>query len=258
MKLSRLLAGVGLVVVVGAAGTACTSHAGAAAQVGSQTIETSDLRGIVDRGLGASDSALATQGSQSSQGAPQSLDQGELQRRTLTTLVQLRLLSAEAKRLGVSVSGQDVASYYQAYGILNFGSVKAFEQRAAAAGFAQRDVGVIVQSGALESAIGDKISPDLVASDADTRAQYDSIVAQVGKIPLSYQQAKPYLSRFIVSEQRSAKLRPILAQAESKDPISINPRFGRWDTKQFAIVAADGTVASSPAPKPTLDLTTQS
>ncbi|TFE33108.1 hypothetical protein E0F15_06360 [Frankia sp. B2] len=252
MKLSRLLAGVGLLMLVG---TGCTTHAGAAAQVGSQTIGTSQLRGIVDRGLKAAQTVPIPQTSQS---ASQSLNRGELQRRTLTTLVQLELISGEAKRLGISLTGQDIASYYQAYAILQFGSVKAFEQRAAAAGFAQQDVATIVRSGAFESALGDKISPGVLASDADTRAQYDSIVDQIGKIPLSYRQAKPYLARFLVADKRATKARPLLAQAESRDPISINPRFGTWDTKQFAVVAAEGSIASKPAPTPILDLTTRS
>ncbi|WP_242418143.1 SurA N-terminal domain-containing protein, partial [Frankia sp. CpI1-P] len=168
MKLSRLLAGVGFVVLVGTAGTACTTHAGAAAQVGSQSIETSQLRGIVDRGLAAADGVPV---SQSGQAASSALNRLDLQRRTLTTLVQLQLLSDEADRRGVTLSSGDVASYYQAYAILQFGSVQAFEQRAAAAGFAPRDVSVIVRSGALESALSDRVSPHLLATEAETREQ---------------------------------------------------------------------------------------
>ncbi|WP_101835094.1 SurA N-terminal domain-containing protein [Frankia canadensis] len=255
MKLSRLLAGVGVAVLVGFAGTACTTHAGAAAQVGSSTIDTSKLRGIVERGLAAASTVPI---SQSGQSASSALNPPELQRRALTTLVQLNLLTEEAHRRGITLSEGDVAAYYQAYAVLQFGSVRAFEQRAAAAGFDQRDVSVIVRSGALESAISDQISPRLLATDAETRAQYDSIIDQVGRIPLSYAQAKPYLARFIVTDQRSAELRPVLARAEKADPISINPRFGRWDTDQFAIVAADGTIASRPAPTPTIQTTVQS
>ncbi len=255
VKLSRLLAGVGLVVLVGTAGTACTTHAGAAAQVGSQSIETSQLRGIVERGLAAADGVPA---SQPSQPASSALNRLELQRRTLTSLVQLELLSDEAARRGIRLSSADVASFYQAYAILQFGSVQAFEQQAAAVGFAPRDVSVIVRSGALESALSDRVSPHLLATEAETREQYGSIVDRVGRIPLTYAQAKPYLARFIVSQERSAKLQPVLAQAEKKDPISINPRFGTWNTGQFAVIAADGSIASRPASVPTVDLTAQS
>jgi hypothetical protein len=254
-QLSRLLASVGLLVLVGTAGTACTTHAGAAAQVGSHAIETSQLRGIVERGLAAADTVPVSQSGQTASGA---LDPPELQRRTLTSLVQLELLSEEARRRGITLSEQDVAAYYQAYAVLQFGSVQGFEQRAAAAGFARRDVAVIVRSGALQSALSDRVSPNLLATEAETRAQYDNIVDQVGRIPLSYAQAKPYLARFIVAKERAAKLQPVLAQAERKDPISVNPRFGRWDTDQFAIIAADGTIASRPALVPTVDLTAQS
>ncbi|MCM3924406.1 SurA N-terminal domain-containing protein [Frankia sp. AiPs1] len=255
MKFSRLLAGVGLAVLVGTAGTACTTHAGAAAQVGSQSIETAQLRGIVDRGLAAADGVPAAQTGQT---ATAPLNRLDLQRRTLTTLVQLHLLAGEADRRGVTLSSGAIASYYQAYAVLQFGSVPAFERRAAAAGFAPRDVSLIVRSGALESALSDRVSPHLLATEAETREQYNSIVDQVGRIPLTYAQAKPYLARFIVSQERSVKLRPVLAQAEKKDPISINPRFGTWNTGQFAVIAADGSIASRPAPTPTVDLTAQS
>ncbi|EIV95581.1 SurA N-terminal domain-containing protein [Frankia sp. QA3] len=255
MKLSRLLAGVGFVVLVGTAGTACTTHAGTAAQVGSQPIETSQLRGIVERGLAAADGVPI---SQSGQTASSALNRTELQRRTLTTLVQLELFSGEAARRGITLSPADIASYHQAYAVLQFGGVRAFEQRAAAVGFAQRDVSVIMRSGALELALGDRVSPNLLATEAETREQYDSIINRFGRIPLTYAQAKPYLARFIVRRERLAKLRPVLAQAEKKDPISINPRFGTWDTGQFTVIAADGTIASRPAPTPMLDLTAQS
>lgn len=255
MKLSRLIAGVGMAVLVGFAGTACTTHAGAAAQVGPRAIETSQLRGIVERGLAAASTVPVSRSGQSAAGR---LDPPELQRRALTTLVQLSLLQDEAHRRGITLSDGQVASYYQAYAVLQFGSVRAFEQRAAAAGFDRQDVSMIVRSGALKSAISDQVSPTLLAGDAETREQYDSIVEQVGRIPLTYAQAKPYLARFIATNQRSAQLRPVLARAEKIDPISINPRFGRWDTGQFAIVAADGTIASRPAPTPTIDLSVQS
>jgi hypothetical protein len=239
-----LLAGLGLVLL---AGTACTTHAGAAAQVGSDTIETSTLRGIVDRGVAAA-AALPTRQ------ASQSLDRGELQRRTLSTLVQLSLIQTAARRLGVSVSPQDVDAYYQAYGVLQFGSVAAFKQRAAAAGFAEPDVRTIVLSGALESAIEDKIAPDSVAPEADIRAQYNNIVQQVGKLPLSYDQARPYLARFLAGDQRAAKLRPLLTETARWEHVSINPRFGTWDAKTFAVSAADGSIATSAAPVPTVTL----
>ncbi|MCK9931581.1 SurA N-terminal domain-containing protein [Frankia sp. Mgl5] len=248
MKFPRLLAGLGLVVLTGIAGTACTTHAGAAAQVGSSTIETSTVRGIVDRGFEAVSTVPAQQ-------AAQSLDRAELQRRTLTTLVQLQVLESEADRLGVTLSGQDVDAYYQAYAVLQFGSVEAFETRAAAAGFAKEDVGVIVRTGALESAIGDKIAPNTLASVAEARTQYDSIVAQVGKLPLTFEAARPYLQRFLATDQRAVKLRPLLTEAADREHVSINPRFGSWDDKQFAVVSAPGTIATTAAPESALDLT---
>lgn len=250
MKSPRLLiAGVGLLMVAGTA--ACTTHAGAAAQVGDATIDTSTVRGMVDRGISASTALPTAQ-------AGQSLDRTELQRRTLTTLVQLDLIEAQADRLGITVSPQDVDAYYQAYGVLQFGSVQAFEQRAAAAGFARQDVRTIVLSGAIESKIEDRIAPGLVASDAQARSQYDSIVSQVGAVPLSYAEAKPYLVRFLVADSRSAKLRPMLISTSHQEKVSVSPRFGVWSDDDLAVVAANGSIATVPVPVPTVALSQQS
>ncbi|WP_041939852.1 MULTISPECIES: SurA N-terminal domain-containing protein [Frankia] len=246
MKLSRLLAGVGLAVLVGTAGTACTTPAGDAARVGSQSIETAQVRGIVERGLAAARTVPVQQ--QPGQTAPPALDPAKLAVRALSTLVQLDVLSDEARRRNITVRPQDLASYYRAYAILQYGSVQAFERQAASVGFAQRDVSMIVRAGALQSALSDRISPHLLATDAETRERYDSVVAQFGRIPLTYAQAKPYLARIVVTKERSAQLRQALAQTERTHPISINPRFGAWNSGQFAVVDVSGSIASRPEP----------
>jgi hypothetical protein len=251
VKLLRLLAGVGLALVAAVAAGGCTTHAGAAAQVGSQSVETSTLRGIVDRGVAAVHTVPAEQ-------AAQALDRPELQRRALTILVQRQLLDVEAARLGLSIDAQDVDAYYQAYGILEFGSVQAFQRRAAAAGFAVEDVRTIMFSGALEQAIQDKIAPTVLASDAEVQAQYDNIVAQAGEIPLTLEQARPYLARFLVGEKRAARMRPLLVDASKREGVAVNPRFGTWDAEQFAVVAADGSIATKTVPEPGLDRSAQS
>jgi SurA-like protein len=243
----RAIVGVALAALVATVGAGCTSHAGAAAQVGDTTIETSTLRGVVDRGAEAVESVPAEQ-------AAQQLERPELQRRALTTLVQYQLIAAEAESLGVTVSQQDIDAYYQAYGVLQFGSVDAFLTRAAAVGFAEDDVRTIVETGALEAAITDKLFPDLIATEEAAQAQYDSIVEQVGEIPLPFEEAKPYLQRFLADDQRSAALRPVLVEAADREHISINPRFGVWDDTEFAVVAADGSVATTPGPVPSFDV----
>jgi hypothetical protein len=257
VKFSRVIAGVVLALFVAASSTACTTHAGAAAQVGSQTIETSSLRGIVDRGLVAVKSVPAEQ-------AARTLDRAELQRRALTILVQQKLLAAEAERRHITVDEQDVDAYYHAYGILEFGSVAAFEMRAAAVGFATEDIRIIMHSGALEQAIQDDIAPGLVADDATVQAQYDSIrnqleqrgqLGEAGEIPLTLEQARPYLERSLVGEQRAEKMRPFLVKTAEREGVAVNPRFGKWDPEQFAVVAAEGTIATTVAPAPPFDPT---
>ncbi len=243
----RVLASVALVVV---AASACTTHAGAAAQVGDETIETSTLRGIVDRGVAVARTAAATAGQSGQNAAP--VERGELQRRTLSSLVYLDLLQKEARQLGVTVTGQDVDAYYQAYGVLQFGSVAVFEQRAAQGGTAREDLRAVALSGALELAITDRLTPNAVASEADARDIYDRIVGQVGKIPLSYADARPYLIRLLASEQRTPALQTKLREISQRETVSINPRFGGWDPSQLSVVAADGSVATTPAPEPSL------
>ncbi|SBW19271.1 hypothetical protein FDG2_1151 [Candidatus Protofrankia californiensis] len=246
----RVLAGAALVVLTA---SACTTHAGSAAQVGDETIKTSTLRDVVDRGLAASRSAGATgQADDRTAQAVAPIERGELQRRALTTLVQLNLLEREAHSLGVTVTDQDLDAYYQAYGLLQFGSVAAFEQRAAQSGIARQDLRAAARSNVLELAITDRLTPDVIASEKQARDVYDKIVKQVGKIPLSFAQAQPYLVRWLAEEQRNPVLHTKLREVADREPVSINPRFGSWDSAQLAVVAADVSVATTPAPEPPL------
>ncbi len=244
----RVLAGVALVVLTA---SACTTHAGSAAQVGDEAIRTSTLRDVVDRGMAASRSAAATgvaDGSTAQAAAP--IERTELQRRALTTLVQLDLLEQEARSLGVTVTDQDLDAYYQAYGLLQFGSVTAFEQRAAQSGIARQDLRIAARSNVLELAITDRLTPDAVASEKQARDAYDQVVGQFGKIPLSFAQAQPYLVRWLAEEQRNSVLHTKLREVAAREPVSINPRFGGWDSSQLVVVAADVSVATTPAPEP--------
>ncbi len=227
--------------LVALSAAACTTHAGSSAQVGSSTISTSTLRGLVQRG-----SAAVT----ANPTAGQTLDPAALQRKLLSLLVTDKLVAEDADRLGVSVNQQEIATYDQAFGALNFGSVAKFHQQLAAAGVGPSDTDLYVRYAALQEAIEDKISPAPAISDANLRQQYDAVVKQTGKIPLSFDDAKPWIERFIADQTRSVALTKQLTGLADATRISINPRFGKWDASQLGVVAADGSVATKVAPAP--------
>ncbi|WP_250285631.1 MULTISPECIES: hypothetical protein [unclassified Frankia] len=249
----RILAGVALVVLTA---SACTTHAGSAAQIGDDTIRTSTLRDVVDRGLAVSRSAAAADPGAAQSIAP--IERTDLQRRALTTLVQLDLLEREARSLGITGTDQDLDAFYQAYSVLGFGSVAAFEQLAALGGIARQDLRVFIRSNALESAIADKLAPVTVtdATRKQARDEYDKIVAKFGgqkkQISLSFDQAQGYLVRSLAESQRNQAVYTKLRETAARESVSINPRFGAWDAAQLAVVAAAVSVATTPAPAPSL------
>lgn len=248
MNLRRVRTAAAGAALVALSAAACTTHAGSSAQVGSSTISTSTLRGLVQRG-----SAAVT----ANPTAGQPLDPPALQRRLLSLLVTDKLVDEEAGKLGVSVTRQDISSYDQAFGALNFGSAAKFHQQLAAAGVGPSDTDLYVRYAALQEAIEDKISPAPTVSDAALRQQYDAVVAQAGKIPLSFEAAKPWIQRFVADQNRSEALTKRLTSLEHSTKISINPRFGRWDSAQLGVVAADGSIATKIAPAPSAAATTQ-
>lgn len=251
MKLRRVVTASALV-VVGALGlSACTTHAGAAAQVGSTKIDTSTLRGVVDRGMAAYQAAPPAAGSTSS---TPTLERSTLQQRTLGELIYLDLLRKEATSLGVGVSATDLSEYLQDFGVLQFGSMPAFYAAAARSGRSRQDLDLFAESGALMVAVGQRLVPDATSTEADARAFYDQQAAQFNGLPLSFDSLKGFLMRVMAVQTRTAsavqtKLRDLAARRH----VTVNPRFGTWTWSdgQIAVVAADGSIATKPAPVPT-------
>ncbi|WP_239334124.1 SurA N-terminal domain-containing protein [Frankia sp. CiP3] len=241
----RVLVSVALVVVTS---SACTTHAGSAAQVGDEMIQTSTLRGIVDRGMAAVQAAGPAQDAQTGQSAAP-IERSDLQRQVLTELVQTNLAEQRARQLGVTVTGQDVDAYYQTFGVLRYGSVAGFEKAVAQSGFAREDLQMLVRARALDLALADRLAPNALASDADAREAYDQSVAQFGSLPLSFDQARPFLTR-LLSTERAAAVEAQLRQISQRVNVSINPRFGVWSASQLTVLAAAGSVATTPAPEP--------
>ena len=243
-----LAAVVGLVALVVAG---CTSHAGAAAEVDKQTISTASLGGIVDRGWAVYSSFLAAHPDfvaqlQASGQSP--LTRADLQRSWLSTLVAARLDEAEASRLGITVTDQDVDAYYEAVAVMRGGGVAAYQNEIAQVGVAPQDIRMLVRLDALESKIEDRIAPDLVGSDTDARSTYNTLVQQFGTLPLTYEQLRPLLERAStsVSEQRQAKLTPVLTKLSQQVGVSVSPRFGAWSPDDLAVLDQSGSIATVP------------
>ena len=255
MKRARMLGAMaGLVGLVALAAAGCTSHVGAAAQVDDKTIGTETVRGIVDRGMAAYTAYVTAHPYAAAQQTPVARD--DLQRRALGNLVEYQLDLTEARKRGITLSPQEADAYYQSYAIFGSGSVAAFEQAGASAGFAPEDLRTIIRTYALESKIEDAIAPDLVASSADVRSAYTSALTQfnVKTLPLTFAEASPFLARQLMNQQRDAKLRPILASAGRADHVSVNPRFGVWSADDISVLAADGSIATKATPVPELNL----
>ncbi|MBL7498571.1 hypothetical protein I6A84_29235 [Frankia sp. CNm7] len=253
MKFPRLV--IAALALLALAATACTSHAGAAAQVADTTIDTATVRGMVDRGMASYEAYAAKNPEAVAQQNP--VTREDVQLRALNFLVQLKIEEAEARRLGVTLSPQELDAYYQAYAVFETGGVAALEEAAAAVGYAPKDLhDVVVRRFALDEKLADKTSPELVATDADIRSYYDSKLTELGvdSLPLSYEQARPFLSRHLMNDQRLAKLAPELVKAANREGVSVSPRFGVWSADDLVVLAADGSIATTPTPMPELNL----
>jgi foldase protein PrsA len=192
---SALLLGVGIA-LPGVA--ACGSgHAGSAAVVGEQRITTEDLTARVQRSL---KDPTAKQ---------RFTDKAEFQRRVLTLLIDHDLISAAAKRNGVTVSDADVQGRLKQFAD-QAGGAAALEKQAAAAGIAKPDLKGYVRDLMLTEKVGDKLVAKLPVDPARLRQAYEQQYAQV------------HAAHILVKDKATAD--KVLAQAKA-------------DPKQFASLA---------------------
>ncbi|WP_232793988.1 MULTISPECIES: SurA N-terminal domain-containing protein [Pseudofrankia] len=245
--------------LVAVAMTACTSHAGAAAQVDDQTIDTATVSAIADRGMEAYTAYAAAHpdvvAQRESQQGPITRDL--VQRRALNSLIRVRLDEAKARELGITLTPQDFDAYYQALAVTQAGSVPAFEDAVGVLGFAPQDVRTQVHVDALESKIADKVAPDLVGTDAQAKSAYDGLLAQFGvkSLPLSYEQLRPFLARDIVEgTARSDKVTPELVKLSRQVGVSVSPRFGAWSVDDLQVLPQSGSIATTATPDQQLSL----
>jgi hypothetical protein len=242
VKLRRVVTA-GALAVVGVLGlSACTTHTGAAAQVGSQKIDRSTLRGMVDRGMAAAAAAPAPVGSTPVQ-------RPDLQSRTLGELVYLDLLRDQASSLGISVSPSDLSTYLQDFGILQFGNMPDFYAAAAQSGISRQDLNLFAERRVLETKIGEKLLPDAQAPVSEAKAFYDQQVAKYNGLPLTFPAVQDFLVHVMVADtQVTPAVLNRLRELSGHRHVSINPRFGTWDAKQFQVASADGSIATKAAP----------
>ncbi|MBK5306021.1 MAG: peptidylprolyl isomerase [Frankiaceae bacterium] len=77
------------------------------------------------------------------------------------------------------------------------------------------------------------------------------VVHVIDRRTTTLEQATPRIRRTMLQGQRDQRLGELLAKIATELKIKVNPRFGRWDSTQLAVVEASAKDAvSSPAPSP--------
>jgi SurA N-terminal domain len=180
---------------------------GTAAVVGDERISITQLQANVERILAERDASEAAPGTPGS-AAPDRSDvtSGELTRQLLGRMIQSRLLEVVAADLGVPpvTDGQ----VDQALAQLRTESGQRFiDQRAVELSIARRDVREYVRAETLAVAVLRKLGPE-----PRTQEQLDALQARLGQE---------------------------LAKAERKVGVTVNPRYGRWDSTTRQIVPVE-------------------
>ena len=77
------------------------------------------------------------------------------------------------------------------------------------------------------------------------------VVHVIDRRTTTLEQATPDLRRGILQKQRDQRVGELLSKVAKDLDVKVNPRFGRWDVTQLAVVESDGkNDVSSPAPSP--------
>lgn len=194
IRTSRRLAAAGLAVLLLAACGEGPARAGAAAVVGDDRIETSQLQDIVDRGL-ASPEAEQQFGA----------DRANYTTQVLGRLVRARLLEAAARERGIEVTAGDVDAQLAEFAA-QVGGREALEQQAAAGGIAKEDLPRFAREVALELRLGDELTEDVEVPEEQLASLYEQGRAQFEQVRARH---------ILVADE--AQARDILAQVQ-QDP----------------------------------------
>ena len=77
------------------------------------------------------------------------------------------------------------------------------------------------------------------------------VVHVIDRKTTTYEQAAPELRRGALQKQRDQRVGELLSKVAADLHVKVNPRFGRWDSTQLAVVeASTDNEVSSPAPSP--------
>jgi parvulin-like peptidyl-prolyl isomerase len=150
-----------------------TVRTGAAATIGDDRITTSQLDGYVTRGL-------KDPQAQQKVGA----DKASYERDALSRILQHDIITAAAKRQGVTTTGADLDQFEANLNqqIVQGGQGASLEAAAAAAGIAKADQREFFTDLVLKEAIADKLTADLQVPDALLQQGYEQNIAQYDQV----------------------------------------------------------------------------
>ena len=150
-----------------------TVRTGAAATIGDDRITTSMLDGYVTRGL-KDPQAQQKVGS----------DKASFERDALSRIIQHEIITAAAKKQGVSVTGADLNAFEDRLDqqIVQSGQGSSLEAAASAAGIAKADQEEFFTDLVLKEAIADKLTADLPVPDSLLMQGYQQNIAQYDQV----------------------------------------------------------------------------
>jgi hypothetical protein len=214
----------------------CESKAGAAGFVGSQSIATSQLTGLVDRGV------VAAQDSQGTVG------RSAVTQLWLQGLIEVQLAQRVAAEQGVTVSPTDTTVFVNRYAPFNNGIVE-LQHMAAQVGIAAGDLPTFLQAYALENQIADRVAPTLLAPDSDARQAFEQLK---GSYPgETYDDLAPQIRQLLVLNERRSAVLPLLVKEAQRIGVRVSPRFGSWNVAQLSIGAPPTDLARPATPSAT-------
>jgi hypothetical protein len=239
-SLRRGVAGLAVAAALGTVAlTGCETKTGVAAFVGTSTVQTSQLGGLVDRG------------EQAAQAANANVSRQDIQQFWLDTLIELQLAQQVARAKGIALGPNDTSVFLAHYAPFN-GGPQALQQSAAQIGIAPTDLPTLFQAWTLENALADKLSPTVLAPDSAARQAYQQL--QSFYPGQTYESLAPDLRRLLVFNQRRTAVLPQL-QAEARAiGVRVNPRFGTWNSDRLGVdapptdLARPATPTTAPAP----------
>lgn len=196
------VAAVAAALLLGACGS---TNAGVAARVGDHTIETSTL---ADRVARAFESEAFTQ---------QGPERDDYQRSVLASLINARLVSIAAGRLGVEVTDEQVAAREKQI-IADQGGEQAYEQQLATNGLRREDVPALLRNLVTEEAVLDKLVEKEVTTEEQLRAEYQRALPRLDQARIAH---------ILVRDKKTADRVVAQAKAPGADFAALAQRYSQ-------------------------------